>query len=180
MRNLTVLGLAALLMLSPMGAISTSAQEKEEAEETEEVVDPNKEAVNKALGQFYMALNQIFRGDVEPMKKVWSHSPDVTYMPPDGEYLVGWEDTLKSWQEQAALKLGGSIRPTELNYNIGETIAVVQNYEIGQNFSNDEGHEVKIRATNVFRKEDGQWKMVSHHTDVLPFLIKAEKGADSK
>lgn len=172
MKNLTILGLLMLLMLSPVGAIDTLAQEKEEAEETEEVVDPNKEAVNKALGQFYMALNQMFRGDVEPMKKVWSHSPGVTYLPPDGEYLVGWEDTLKSWQEQAALKLGGSIRPTELNYNIGGTIAVVQNYEVGENFTNNEQVEVKIRATNVFRKEDGQWKMVSHHTDELPFLKK--------
>jgi len=28
---------------------------------------------------------------------------------------------------------------------------------------------VSIRATNVFRKEGGQWKMIGHHTDLLPF-----------
>ena len=29
---------------------------------------------------------------------------------------------------------------------------------------------VSIRATNLFRKEDGTWKMIGHHTDLLPFL----------
>lgn len=149
--------------------------ESQESEEEEEPADPEKEAVNKSLGKFYMALNALFKGDVEPMKEVWSHAESVTYMPPDGKYLVGWEDTLKSWEEQAALKLGGVIRPVDLNYNIGDTIAVVQNYEVGENFTNGEGDTVKIRATNIFRKEDGQWKMIGHHTDVLPFLIKEEQ-----
>jgi hypothetical protein len=29
---------------------------------------------------------------------------------------------------------------------------------------------VSIRATNLFRKESGAWKMIGHHTDLLPFL----------
>jgi ketosteroid isomerase-like protein len=32
--------------------------------------------------------------------------------------------------------------------------------------------QVSIRATNVFRKENGDWKMIGHHTDLLPFLNK--------
>ena len=31
---------------------------------------------------------------------------------------------------------------------------------------------VSIRATNIFRKENGAWKMIGHHTDLLPFLDK--------
>jgi len=30
--------------------------------------------------------------------------------------------------------------------------------------------KVMLRATNVFRKENEQWKMIGHHTDTLPFL----------
>ena len=29
-----------------------------------------------------------------------------------------------------------------------------------------------IRATNIFRKEDGQWKMIGHHVDLLPQMAK--------
>jgi len=31
---------------------------------------------------------------------------------------------------------------------------------------------VAIRATNVFRREAGAWKMVGHQTDLLPHLVK--------
>jgi ketosteroid isomerase-like protein len=30
--------------------------------------------------------------------------------------------------------------------------------------------KVSIRATNIYRKENGQWKMIGHHTDLLPYL----------
>jgi ketosteroid isomerase-like protein len=48
-------------------------------------------------------------------------------------------------------------------------LAIVQNYEVGSNIGPDgEIEKVSIRATNIFRKEKGEWKMVSHHTDFLP------------
>lgn len=56
---------------------------------------------------------------------------------------------------------------------VGEELTVVQNYEKGEN-TNVEGktQRVSIRATNLFRKEDGKWKMIGHHTDLLPYLKK--------
>jgi ketosteroid isomerase-like protein len=166
MKNFATLSLAAVLMAVTAAGINAGA---------EEAADAEKQAVAEAVDGFYTALNAMFKGDVEPMKKVWSHSPDVTYMPPDGEYLKGWKATLKSWQEQASLNLGGVVKPEDLHYNIGETIAVVHNYEVGENFTGGERDIVKIRATNLFRKENGEWKMIGHHVDLLPFLIKKEK-----
>ena len=50
---------------------------------------------------------------------------------------------------------------------------IASNYEIGQNVATDcTPEKVTIRATNVFRKENGSWKMIGHHTDLLPFLEK--------
>jgi ketosteroid isomerase-like protein len=50
-------------------------------------------------------------------------------------------------------------------------IGVTHNYETGRN-TDAEGkvREVRIRATNLFRKENGKWKMIGHHTDILPYL----------
>ena len=31
---------------------------------------------------------------------------------------------------------------------------------------------ISIRATNLFRKEDGKWKMIAHHVDNLAFLAR--------
>jgi ketosteroid isomerase-like protein len=42
--------------------------------------------------------------------------------------------------------------------------------EVGDNVVDGKPQQVSIRATNTFRKENGQWKMIGHHTDLLPFL----------
>src|SRR5258706_10512270 len=46
-------------------------------------------AVKIAVAQFYAALNTMFTGDLGPMKEVWSHTDDVTYMGPGGGFQVG-------------------------------------------------------------------------------------------
>jgi len=33
--------------------------------------------------------------------------------------------------------------------------------------------ETAVRETSVFRKEDGQWRMIGHHADGLPLWEKA-------
>jgi ketosteroid isomerase-like protein len=76
-----------------------------------------------------------------------------------------------NWEAQAAKKLGGEVKPAEMRILVGHEIAIVQNYEKGENTSADgKPQQVSIRATNVFRKEGGQWKMIGHHTDLLPYL----------
>lgn len=134
---------------------------------------PDEKAAMQAVNGFYAALNQMFTGDLGQMKEVWSHAEDVTYMGPDGGFQVGWALVLENWEKQAALKLGGKVEPAEMRLTVGHDIAITSNYEIGEN-TNAEGktQKVKIRATNIFRKEDGKWKMIGHHTDLLPFLQK--------
>ncbi|MBT5382849.1 MAG: SnoaL-like domain-containing protein, partial [Phycisphaerae bacterium] len=46
--------------------------------------------------------------------------------------------------------------------------------EVGENMTADgKPVEVRFRATNIFRKEQGGWKMVHHHTDLSAGLIGA-------
>ena len=131
------------------------------------------EEVRGALEGFYAALNALFRGELEPMEKVWSHRDDVTYMGPGGGYQVGWKHVLGEWETQAALRLGGEVAPKEVRITAGRDLAVVSNFEMGQNLMPDgKPQEVAIRATNLFRLENGEWKMIGHHTDQLPFLQK--------
>jgi ketosteroid isomerase-like protein len=133
----------------------------------------DKQAVVAAAAQFYAALNQMFTGDLRQMKEVWSHADDVTYMGPGGGFQVGWGQVLKNWEAQAALKLGGKVEAADMRIVVGRDIAVVHDYEKGENTNLKGGVEkVSIRATNVFRKEGGKWKMIGHHTDLLPYLKK--------
>lgn len=132
--------------------------------------DSDAQALRQANDSFYAALNSLFVGEVQPMTEVWSHGEDVTYLGPDGSFLVGWEATLADWRNQAARKLGGKIEAKDLHVTMGRELAIVQNYEVGNNVIDGEPAEVRIRATSLYRKEDGAWKMIGHHTDRLPYL----------
>jgi len=135
--------------------------------------DDDKKAVMEATDKFYVALNSMFKGDLDLMKEVWSHADDVTYMGPGGGIKVGWDQVLTSWEAQAAMKLGGSVNAEDMSITAGNEIAVSNNYSKGENIDAEgKPQKVSIRATNTFRKEDGKWKMIGHHTDLLPFLQK--------
>jgi ketosteroid isomerase-like protein len=131
------------------------------------------QGARQATTEFYKCLNALFTGDASPMKQLWSHSDDVTYMGPGGGFQVGWEQVRAVWESQAALKLGGKVLPDEVYVTVGSDLAIVHCREVGNNLD-AEGRplQVSIRATNIFRKENGEWRMIGHHTDLLPFLDK--------
>ncbi len=133
--------------------------------------DDELQAVERATSAFYASLNNLFAGDASGMDDVWSHAADVSYMGPGGGYQVGWEQVRANWQSQAALRLGGKVEPREMHTTVGGDLAFSECYEVGNNVD-VEGRPiaVSIRATNLFRKENGQWKMIGHHTDLLPYL----------
>jgi ketosteroid isomerase-like protein len=130
-----------------------------------------RDEIAHAAARFYEALNALFEGELGPMVEVWSHADDVTYMGPDGGFQVGWKDVLADWEKQAAMKLGGRVWPEGMRVAVGQALAVTHNYEKGENINTGgEPGSVSIRATNLFRREDGTWKMIGHHVDKLPFL----------
>jgi uncharacterized protein (TIGR02246 family) len=135
------------------------------------MADSDEQAVREAAARFYEALNAIFRGGTAAMAAVWSHADDVIYMGPDGGFRVGWAEVLAAWQAQAAMKPGGEVKPDRTRVTLGRDLAATHGYVRGHNLdSRGTRQEVAIRDTNLFRKEQGEWKLVACHSDVLPFL----------
>jgi ketosteroid isomerase-like protein len=67
---------------------------------------------------------------------------------------------------------GGHVEEIDNNAIVNGDMAVVQTVEKGV-VNNREGVGVELvaRETSVFRREDGKWKMVAHHADLLPNWI---------
>lgn len=125
-------------------------------------------AVRQAADKFYDALNAVFTGDVEPMKSAWSHADDIAYMGPGGSLKVGWSKVWKDWEGQASRKLGGEVRPQDVHFVVNGDLAVMYAREVGENTNiGGRREKVDIRVTNIFRKEDGTWRLIGHHTDLL-------------
>lgn len=120
-----------------------------------------------ATRAFYVALNAVLGGDVAPMLELWSHADDVTYMSPFGELLVGWGPIRDSWQSQADQHLGGRVEPEELRHVASPALGFVVGFERGAVEVNGVTTPIDIRATSLYRVEDGRWAMIGHHTDPL-------------
>jgi ketosteroid isomerase-like protein len=123
--------------------------------------------IEEAAQGFYAALKELLAGDAQPMLDVWSHADDVTYMSPLGELLVGWDSVRDSWQQQAEMRLGGHVDPAELRHFSSPELGFVVGFERGEVEIDGTMTPVDIRATSMFRVEDGRWRMISHHTDRL-------------
>jgi len=49
-------------------------------------------------------------------------------------------------------------------------LAVARYYEKGENILDGKPQPVSIRTTTTLCKENGQWKVIGHHTDTLAYL----------
>ena len=124
------------------------------------------DGVRAASDGVYDALTRRANGDAKPMLACWPHSDDVTTMHPIGGREVGWDEVEASWQGVADVAEGGTVKPSDRLVRVfGDTAyeLVTENVSMGLGGEQVEG---AYRATNVYRLDDGEWRIVHHHTDV--------------
>jgi ketosteroid isomerase-like protein len=131
------------------------------ASETEQFLD-------EMLPKQRAAEQAIHNGDVAPRLALWSRNDTVTLY---GAKLSssGWADieptfrTVASWFSNSAayefevIAAGAS---GDLAYTVG--------YEHNQVKVNGEPRSYTLRVTHVYRREDGQWRIVHRHGDTPP------------
>jgi ketosteroid isomerase-like protein len=152
----------AWLVLAPPFAGTAHAQAAGSAAES----SPAQKEVRAATMLFYTALNTALQGNFDPLGAVWSHRPDVSDFSADGGELFGWNEIHAHIQNMVRLYPSGRIEAQSVRVvadgDIGYSVCI----EAGQMRSAD-GPMVKFsqRATNIFRREGGQWKLIHHHAD---------------
>ncbi len=116
--------------------------------------------------RFYVALNSAMHSDLDPLSALWSHRPDVSNLSAVGGRADGWNEVYADFQNMARLYPGGRIAPRDIIVVVGTDMGYSVCTETGQ-LRSPEGPMVSFdqRATNVFRLEDGKWKMIHHHAD---------------
>lgn len=132
------------------------------------------QGLREANEKLYSGLNAMFEGNIDTLVDLWSHDEDVTQMGPFGGRTTGWEAVHREFKGNAQMKLGGKITCEDLHIFAGNEMGYTVCVEVGENTDAD-GNIIKVshRATNIFRLEDGQWKLVHHHTDISTQLIEA-------
>jgi ketosteroid isomerase-like protein len=128
--------------------------------------------VRKASQQFYAALNRMANGDAGSMADIWSHSATVTTMHPIGGREVGWDEVRGPWGQVAGLASGGQIKLRDQLIQISGDMAYEVGTEQGQFKLAGQQVPIEQRVTNIYRREGGAWKIVHHHSDLSPDMVK--------
>jgi ketosteroid isomerase-like protein len=119
------------------------------------------------LDQLREARTAVANGDPEPMKALCSHSDDVSQCGFWGGVESGWAEVGERWDWVAAQFVPGPGNVTSDTAFLTATGDMAYGVFIerwwGQLASRSEPTEIMIRATLIFRREDGVWKAVHRH-----------------
>lgn len=124
------------------------------------------EAVQSLNSKFYTTFAA---GDFDTMNDLWAKHHNLAVIHPGWPALHGYEQVMQSWQRIIGAQGPIDITCADENVYIMSSVAFVICTEILG--------DTKLAATNIFIKEDGQWKIAHHHAspvqniDVIPDVI---------
>jgi ketosteroid isomerase-like protein len=135
---------------------------------------------DQVVEQMQLAADEFAKGNPEPAKKLFSHREDVTLANPFSSPARGWEQVAET-QERAASNFRELRRHGEVSF---ETVAKYVTPELAymvwvERYQAKVGEREDItpfalRATMIFRPEEGAWKIVHRHADPITTAQPAE------
>jgi ketosteroid isomerase-like protein len=106
--------------------------------------------------------------------ELWAQDGNVSTMHPIGGREVGWDQVRNGWEQASAIIGPASAALEDVTVPDLQIIPIDENaaYTLGteQVRANQGGQQAgaDARATNIYRRVNGEWKMVHHHGDMLP------------
>ena len=108
-------------------------------------------------------------GDPEPRRQLWARKDPVTVLGALGVVASGWEEVNKTF-EWVASKFSNceGFRLEIIAAGLSGDLAYTVGYEYSM-VSRDGGPVAphRLRVTHVYRRENGEWKIVHRHGDEL-------------
>jgi ketosteroid isomerase-like protein len=123
------------------------------------------------LPRFEEGTRRFISGDAGLWEQNASHSEDATLMEAWGAYEKGWKQLAPryGWAVARFQKKAATLQTEYLASGVSGDLAYTVTIErsttvlVGQ----DAPRSMTLRVSNVFRREEGAWKLVHRHTDPL-------------
>jgi len=132
---------------------------------------------DEAVEHYHVAQGAFLKGNPEPVKEQFSHRDDVSLANPYGPPVRGWQRVAQTIEHASSLRRDGEIVGIEtiakyVTADLGYVVQIERaKAKIG---AREEITPYAVRATNIFRREDGVWKMVHRHADPITTAQPAE------
>ncbi|HJT13472.1 MAG TPA: nuclear transport factor 2 family protein [Dongiaceae bacterium] len=130
----------------------------------------NAEDFNQVVEKYHLALGAFMKGNPAPAKELFSKRDDVTLGNPFGPFARGWTQVVRTMEKAASHYRDGDAAGFE---NVAKFVTSDLAYlvEVEQLRSKVGGRTdvtpLALRATSIFRPEDGLWKIVHRHADPI-------------
>lgn len=128
-------------------------------------------AALEANRAFYEAMES---RDFSAMERCWSHEDEVACIHPGWHRLEGWSEVARSWVAIFANSRPWRATAEDPRVSLSGDLAVVVCVERLETVGG-EGEPARMQATNVFRRADGSWRMIHHHSSPMPELGSQEE-----
>ncbi len=118
------------------------------------------EAVRAANAAFYEAFQKL---DYDAMVGLWAKHTDVSCIHPGWDLVVGFEQVMQSWRTIFDGSAEMRVRVDEPRLSLGSEQAWIVCREVVFTTVQSTPIENVLTATNVFVREDDQWRIAHHH-----------------
>ena len=119
------------------------------------------------IGRCHDAITQQSQGHPEPFLELWSRADDVSIMAAVGGYQVGFDQVNKLLTAASKTQHFESWSAENLATTVGDDLAFSVELEHYGRHVDGEKEEMTLRATQIYRREGGAWKVIHRHGDVL-------------
>jgi|SRR5215216_218814 len=125
--------------------------------------------LEEVIEQYHLALGEFMKGAPEPVWKLHSHREDVTLANPRGGIAHGWEQVAQRMADVASGRREGEVSFEIVEKYVTPELACVVEMERAQaKFGGrEETTPYSLRATIIFRREGGTWKVAHRHADPI-------------
>ena len=133
--------------------------------------------LDEVIAQYNLALGEFVKGNPEPVKQMFSHQEDVTLANPLGPAVRGWEQVAETIDRAASnFRDGEDIRYETVSKYVTPGLAYVVQMEQAKTKvgGSEDFTPLALRATMIFRPEEGTWKIVHRHADPITTAQPAE------
>jgi hypothetical protein len=113
------------------------------------------------------ALRQHTGGNPRPFLELWSRAGDVSLMGGVGGHQVGIDNVTELLTAAAKTLNYETWSAENLAIGFGETLGFTVELERLTRHVGDEEEEMRLRATSIYLRENGAWRVIHRHGDSL-------------
>ncbi len=125
---------------------------------------------DEVIERNHRAVDEFAKGNNKPLEDLYSRRDDVSLGNPFGPFVRGFEAVAKTMERAATLyRHGRAVGFDSIAKVAAEDLAFVAEVEriVAKIGGRPDPTPVSLRCTSVFRREDGEWRLVHRHADPI-------------